>query len=69
MPATAHQITRPIATMIETALATPTGSVPGDIARLRDTLAVALRRCLDRPTADWGELVAAAAGHGGWDQW
>ncbi|HRE03831.1 MAG TPA: hypothetical protein PLV68_21220, partial [Ilumatobacteraceae bacterium] len=24
---------------------------------------------LDHPTADWGELVAAAAGHGGWDQW
>lgn len=63
------EISRPIVALLEAALVTPTGSLATDIVRLRESLVVALRRCLDDPGAGWPHLVASAAGRGGWDQW
>ena len=62
-------LSRPVVAILESALATPTGSLAGDIVRLRESLTIALRRCLDEPTLEWSALVALGAERGGWDQW
>lgn len=62
-------LTRPVVAVLESALATPTGTLATDIVRLRESLTIALQRCLDVPAAGWSVLVSAAAQRGGWDQW
>lgn len=62
-------LSRPLVSMLESALSTASGSATTDIARLRDALALVLARHLDRPDAAWPDLVTEAAALGGWDEW
>lgn len=62
-------LSRPLRSILDRALASPTGSVAGDIVRLRDACAVVLRRCLDLANAEWPQLMAVAGERGGWDRW
>ncbi len=55
--------------MLRSALATPTGSTNADIARLREALALALERCLERPGVAWQVLVSEGETRGAWDEW
>jgi hypothetical protein len=64
-----NRLSRPLVTMLSTAVSSSSGSFDTDIVRLREALRLALARCLDRPDATWPELVAAGAERGDWDEW
>jgi len=56
-------------TLLGSALAAPIGTITDDVERLRETLTVVLRRCLELPNATWPELIGDATRRGGWDHW
>lgn len=62
-------LSQPMRALLESALAAPTGTIADDVERLRETLTVVLRRCLELPGATWPELIGDAARRGGWDHW
>jgi hypothetical protein len=62
-------ISRPIAALLAAALESPAHTLERDIERLRESVIVALRRCLDMPGASWSALVESAADRGSWDRW
>lgn len=62
-------LSRPLLSLLESTFEAPTGSTHADIVRLRESLTVALRRCLDAPDATWVELVNRGTAAGEWDEW
>jgi predicted cupin superfamily sugar epimerase len=62
-------LSRPMRSLLESALASPTDDVRTDVVRLRETLTVVLQRSLDLAGAGWEQLVACAADRGRWDHW
>ena len=55
--------------MLRAAIETPSDTIASDIERLRESLVIALRRCLGQPAAGWMALVECASETGGWNEW
>ncbi|MGB0111903.1 MAG: hypothetical protein WBP59_01650 [Ilumatobacteraceae bacterium] len=63
------ELTRPVVALLASTFDAPPESMVADIVKLRESLVVALRRCLDAPTATWEQLVERGTVVGEWDDW
>lgn len=63
------ELSRPVVAMLGSTVETTGPTERHDIERLRESLTVALRRCLDAPDARWLDLVERGAAVGTWDEW
>jgi hypothetical protein len=63
------ELSRPVLALLSATFNAPGSDERADVARLRESLTVALRKCFEMPDAAWPELVARGAVVGEWDQW
>jgi hypothetical protein len=63
------ELSRPIVALLASTFDASGPTERDDISRLRESLTVALRRCLDAPDSAWLELVDRGAVAGEWDEW
>lgn len=63
------ELSRPLVTLLASTFETSGETERHDVERLRESLTVALRRCLDAPDATWLDLVERGAVAGEWDEW
>lgn len=63
------ELSRPLVALLASTFETAGPTERHDVERLRESLTVALRRCLDEPGATWLDLVERGAAAGEWDEW